>query len=262
VISIEKARYREIPSNYKQLKPEEIAQINKTPAQSEHIPHQEKGTRPACAIPYELYADGALSADGTHFELRMTAANTIHGAKSAGAPFNVYLRNLQSGHGMIPATFAVKAGDTLTQQFPIALFASSGYAVEVHGPNGFYRGFAGAAGSSPLAVSTSYESRGNQATGNLTLKLRNTSSSAAEASITDNAYQAKKVSVKMHAGEEKAVVLNLKESHGWYDFTVKADGSASKVQYAGRVETGKPSISDPQMAGVTASGLAGGLRST
>jgi phospholipase C len=249
VISIEKARYREVPSNYKQLKPEEIALINKTPAQSEHIPHQEKGTRPACAIPYELYADGGLSADGQHFELRMTAANTIHGAKSAGAPFNVYLRNLQSGKGMIPATFAVKAGDTLTQQFPVALFANSGYAVEVHGPNGFYRSFAGAAGSSPIAVSISYESRGGQPTGNVAVKLRNTSAKAVEAVVTDNAYEAKKVSVKMHAGEEKSVVLDLKRSHGWYDFTVKADGEPSYAQYAGRVETGKPSTSDPQMAG-------------
>jgi phospholipase C len=251
VISIEKARYREIPANYKQLKPEEIALINTTPAQSEHVPHQEKGTRPACAIPYELYADGALSADGKHFELRMTAANAIHGAKSAGAPFNVYLRNLQSGKGMIPATFAVKAGDTLTRQFPLTLFAESAYAVEVHGPNGFYRAFTGSPASAPIAVSSSYESRGNQPTGNIVVKLRNASSSAAEAVIAENAYEGKKVSVKLHAGEEKSVALDLKASRGWYDFTVKTNGNGRLAQYAGRVETGKPSISDPQMAGVT-----------
>ena len=78
-----------------------------------------------------MYADGALA--GGNFELRMTAGNTVHGAKSAGSPFNVYLRNarIESGatkyagdaSNMLVATYTVKAGDTLRQAFPMAIFA-------------------------------------------------------------------------------------------------------------------------------------------
>jgi phospholipase C len=44
-------------------------------------------------------------------------------------------------------------------------------------------------------------------------------------------------------------VLPLGHSHGWYDFTVKIDESGAEARFAGRVETGRPSISDPVMAG-------------
>ena len=38
------------------------------------------------------------------YELRLSAADDVHGAASAGAPFNVYLRNLKDGGGgmMVP----------------------------------------------------------------------------------------------------------------------------------------------------------------
>ncbi|HRQ52502.1 MAG TPA: hypothetical protein PLR74_18280, partial [Agriterribacter sp.] len=48
------------------------------------------------------------------------------------------------------------------------------------------------------------------------------------------------------------VVLNLKSSHGWYDFSIKAAGFDDfEKRYAGRVETGKESITDPFMGKVT-----------
>jgi phospholipase C len=51
-------------------------------------------------------------------------------------------------------------------------------------------------------------------------------------------------------GEETSVVLNLKQSRGWYDFTVKAAGSNEEARYAGCVETGMAGFSDPLMGGV------------
>ena len=141
VVSIEKARHKEIPSNYRKLDGAQIEQINRMSVHAGFAAHQEEGVRPACALPYELYADGNMTMDGEHWELRLTAANQVHGLASAGAPFNVYLRNLKNGKDMQAATFAVKAGDTLTRQFPLAMFAGHEYSIEVHGPNGFYRTF-------------------------------------------------------------------------------------------------------------------------
>ncbi len=95
VVGIEKARFKELPSNYKELSPAEVELINRNPLHSPLTAHQEPGTRPACAIPYELYVDGGVSADGKTFELRMTAAKDIHGSRSSGAPLNVYLRGVK-----------------------------------------------------------------------------------------------------------------------------------------------------------------------
>ncbi len=94
--TIQLAKDKEIPSNFKKLSKDEIAHANSDP-RSPLLSKQEKGIRPSNALPYELYADGAM-ADGK-FELHMTAANAIHGSRSAGSPFNVYLRNARIDSG-------------------------------------------------------------------------------------------------------------------------------------------------------------------
>jgi phospholipase C len=48
----------------------------------------------------------------------------------------------------------------------------------------------------------------------------------------------------------RSILLPLQSSHGWYDFTVLTDGSDVESRYAGRVETGRPSFSDPSMGGL------------
>jgi len=254
VVSIEKARFKEIPSNYRKLTAEQIEQINHSPMHSEFFIRQEAGIRPACAIPCELYADGSFGEDGAHFELRLSAANQVHGAKSAGAPFNVYLRNVNDrsdvGGHMVCATYAVRAGDILTRQIPLSSFADSSYLIEVLGSNGFYRSFAGRSTLSPLEVRTSYERHGTELTGNVEVWLHNKSTEPVSVTIQDNSYKLEKIIRKLRPSQETSAVLDLKRSHGWYDFTVKADGSSEEARYAGRVETGRPSFSDPLMGGV------------
>jgi phospholipase C len=254
VVSIEKARYKEIPSNYRKLTAEQIEQINRSPRHSDLMPHQEQGISPACALPYELYADGALSADGAHYEIRFTAGNEVHGAKAAGSPFNVYLRNTKetsgAGRGMMAATYALKPGDSLTRQYPSSIFAASRYAIEVHGPNGFYRSFTGRADSHPVEMRTVYERNGKNLTGNLLVRLRNAAANPVSVEIRDNAYKTSPVTRRVEAGQEISVVLYLEQSHGWYDYTVVTSGSDTEACLAGRVETGKASFSDPVMGGL------------
>ncbi len=248
VVSIEKARYKKIPANYRKLTKKEIEQINRAPAQSQLGAYQEEGIRPACALPYELYADGSLAKDGRNWELRLRAGDRVHGTASAGAPFNVYLRHLNNGKNMQAATFAVRAGDTLSRQFPLSMFAEDTYVIEVHGPNGFYRAFSGSAGTQePIEVRTVYEGTASGLTGNVQVNLHNPGKQIVFVVITDEAYGASAVSRKLKAGEDTAIVLPLRHSNGWYDFTVKCEGSNAQAHYAGRVETGQPSTSDLQM---------------
>jgi phospholipase C len=254
LVGIEKAKFKEVPSNYKRLTAEQIEQINRAPMHSELIAHQEEGVRPACAVPYELYADGNLSQDGMNYELRLSAANQVHGAGSAGAPFNVYLRNLKggrdSGGGMMCATYAVRPGDTIVRQIPLSVFADSGYSIEVLGPNGFYRSFGGQSAAFSFSVHASYERQGTQVTGNVQVHLRSKSTKHVSITMKDNSYKSDIPTRTIKPGEEAIVVLDLKKSHGWYDFTVKADGSNDETRYAGHVETGGGGFSDPLMGHV------------
>jgi len=253
--TIQLAKYKEIPSNFKKLTGEEIAQVNADPQRSPLLSKQEKGIRPSNALPYELYADGALA--GGSFELRMSAANTVHGAKSAGSPFNIYLRNahIESGakkyagdtSNMLVATYTVKAGDTLRQAFPMALFADGKYEIEVVAPNGFYRSFRGDSAPQGLMVRTAYESKGTSLTGNVEVKLHNGSDAPMTVEVSDNSYKTGTKTVQVAAAAEMSVVQDLSKQHGWYDFTVKQVGSKVESRYAGRVETGHSSYSDPLM---------------
>jgi phospholipase C len=251
VVSIEKARYKEIPSNYTTLTAVQIEQINRSPQHSGLLPQQEEGICPACALPYELYADGNPGADGKSYEIHLRAGNQVHGARAAGAPFNVYLRNLKEASGagrkMMAATYAVKPGDGLTRQYPFSMFAGAGYAIEVHGPNGFYRSFTGRPDSQHLEVQTSYEHADKDLTGNVLVRLRNPAVKPVAVEIKDNAYKAKPLTRRIEPGQETSVVLEFGKSHGWYDYTIRAIGSGGDARFAGRVETGRASFTDPLM---------------
>lgn len=253
VVSIQKSRYKEIPAGYHKLNVEQIADINRNP-HSSFTAHQESGIRPACALPYELYVEGVLSTDHSSFELSMAASNEVFANNAAGAPFNLYLRNLKdaaAGNAAIRvATYAVKPGDTLREKFPLSLFANSSYAIDVHGPNGFYRSFAGNPTSANIAVRMEYERSGTKLTGNVKVHLRSMGNKVLTAHIRDNGYQTGAVSKVLQPGHEESVLLVLKNSYGWYDFSVGLEGSEAASRFAGRVETGTPSFSDPVMGGV------------
>ncbi len=207
VVSIEKARYKELPSNYRKLTAGEIERSTSSPRHSTLMPDQEQGICPACALPYELYADGSLGADSKYFEIRLNAGNQVHGARAAGAPFNVYLRNTREGKragaGMVVATYAIKPGDSLTRQYPFSMFTDTGYAIEVHGPNGFYRSFTGRADSRHIEVRTFYEQTGKDLTGNVLVRLRNPANRPVTVEIRDNAYKTKSVTAKNRTAARK-----------------------------------------------------------
>jgi phospholipase C len=99
-------------------------------------------------------------------------------------------------------------------------------------------------------VSTAYERRGLLLTGNVHVYLHNTGERSLTVLVQDNAYKAITITRTIAAGHEASIVLDLKQSYGWYDFTVKANGSEAVARFAGRVETGRSSVSDPLMGGV------------
>ncbi len=262
VESIHKAKFKKTPSDFKPLTKEEIAVFNQKPHSSPYMPYQEPGIRHANALPYELYAEAKLNGDKSALEIQFTAGNQVFGAKSSGAPFNVYApgRYLQQKGNEAPAfdnvrtwAYGLTAGDSLTGSWPISAFEDKNYHLQVYGPNGFFREFKGNSEDPGIHTKLSYQGNPNKLTGNAALVLENSGNKPLQIEIIDHSYKVNNHKLTVPSSGKTNLVLNLEKSFGWYDFSVKVAGSDTfEKRYAGRVETGKASFTDPFMGNVIA----------
>ncbi|HJS34552.1 MAG TPA: phospholipase domain-containing protein, partial [Pseudoxanthomonas sp.] len=201
---------------------------------------QETGVRLSRALPYELHTSARVESRGM---LSLVFANT----GKQGAVFHVYDKlHLDR----IPRRYTVEAGKTLTDTWNTGLSDSGKYELWVYGPNGFVRTFKGdalfhdAAAFQP-EIQVGYESR----SGDVYLRVRNSGKETGSVTITSNAYRDDDgpwTMKKIKAGDTDTKHWNLKKSGDWYDFTVTSENFERR--FAGRVETGKPGVSDPAMA--------------
>jgi phospholipase C len=256
--SIHKAQFKNPPSNYKQLTKEDIAVINRYPNNSPLLPVQEKGIRSSCALPYELYADGMLSTNKQLFEISLKAGNQFFGASSAGSPFQIYVPGKYLQENVRTWDYAVIAGDTLTDSWPVSDFENNNYHLRVYGPNGFFREFTGNQNDPAVEVICRYEQNKKnpqRPTGNIIVQVINISNHSQSIEITDNAYKAAKHIQLIKAADARktnaTIVFNIAKSYGWYDFSVKIKGNSTfERRFAGRVETGVAGKTDPFMGRV------------
>jgi phospholipase C len=197
----------------------------KIPTAGQTLPKQEPGSRPSRALPYSVQAHGAVDGGA----LKLTFVND----GAAGAHFSAYTPGALAG----PWAYTVEAGKSLTA----APLPAGAYDLTVYGPNGFLRHFAGAAAG--LEVEARYEPAG----GRLTLALSNPGPTPRVAVIHTRAYQtASPRRLTLAPGGKVEDVWFLGPSHGWYDLEVTdAHDAAFRRRLAGRMETGKPSVSDP-----------------
>jgi phospholipase C len=88
----------------------------------------------------------------------------------------------------------------------------------------------------------------NKPNGELELKINNRGMIPVQLGMLDDTYQsiAKKLSVA--AGAQTSIIVATLSSFGWYDFTVTVEGFPQFLKhYAGHVETGEFSRTDPAM---------------
>lgn len=249
VEGIHRAQFKGNPQGYRKLSLTEIAA-----GDSNLRPRQEKGTRTSCALPYELYADGGRSPDRKRIAIRLSAATRAFGSIASGAPFLIYAPGLYRTEGGTRVacenwSYAVTPGDTLSDEWAIDDFADGRYFLRVYGPNGFFREFAGSQDDPDVTVSCAYEWKGSLPTGNILVNIASKHTSDLSFTISDNAYGQKPVIRKVRAGKSETIVVNLAASHHWYDITVRTNLSPSLAyRFAGKVEHGKASMTDPAMA--------------
>ena len=197
------------------------------------------------------------------FDIRFESGSLVFGDKTLGSPFNVYApgRYLQNVNGsnvfreLRTWAFAVRSGDQIEYSWPLASFDQNMYHLRVYGPNGFYREYKGSAIDPLIEVQCNYQVGGieqKKLTGNISLMMRNSGRDHLTVTIIDNAYKTgsikKTLGPSANQSGDTVIPIDLSKQFGWYDFTVKVEGSEMfSIRYAGRVDTGEAGFSDPFM---------------
>lgn len=254
VETIFNAKFKEEPKGFRPIADQEL-QNAKSGQYAGLMSQQEKGIRKSCVLPYQLAAEGMLSADKKSFQIKMAAQNQLFNKQAVGSPFTVYAptsfkTDKEPAQVCRNWSFAAKAGDELQYAWPLNAFEDGKYHLRLNGPNGFFREFAGTANDPLLTIAAEHElNRLTKApTGNLKLTLKNTGANAINIRLNDLGYQTNSQQKTIQPKGETVLVLNLQKSYGWYDFEVKTPASSQYLQrFAGRLETGKESFTDPVM---------------
>jgi phospholipase C len=199
------------------------------------IPQQETGIRPSRALPYELNVHAAV--DTSSGTVTLTFINTGR----ATAVFQVRSTNPTD----LVRTYTVEPGKQLSDSWSVG----ASYNLSVHGPNGFFRSYAGSTGpgAAVLDIRSRYDIENG---GGLKWKITNLTGAQAEISVQD-AYTGDANSRVVERQGTFEGELSAGQFHGWYDIivTVSADPTFN-YRLAGHVESGQDSFSDPALGGL------------
>jgi phospholipase C len=213
-----------------------------TPAMPE-LPVQAWGIRPSRALPYELHVHGKERAKaGT---VALAFANTGR----AAAVFHVYDKKHLD---RIPRRYTVGAGHELGGAWDVSADGGS-YDLWVLGPNGFHRHFTGElAAPQRRAPQPEVRVEYDRQREGIRLVLLNRGDAPCTFRLTANAYHERwePQGFRVASGDDRDHFLSLRHCANWYDFTVRVVGlDAYSRRFAGRMETGRHSLSDPEMGG-------------
>ncbi|WP_144112747.1 phosphocholine-specific phospholipase C [Paraburkholderia sp. BCC1886] len=202
------------------------------------LPQQMLTSRPSRALPYELHV--SANADVSGGNIWLVFSNT----GAAAAVFHVYDRlHLDR----VPRRYTVEAGKQLSDSWSAVTDDAGQYDLWVLGPCGFHRLFQGnvsavSTGANP-EIRVCYEVSSNA----VYLTLMNTGTASASFVVNSNAYRTDGPwTYEVPAGTQVEPYWSLASVGGWYDFTATVSGGFAR-RFAGRVETGADSTSDPAM---------------
>ena len=205
--------------------------LPKPAADPQVIPRQEPGQRPARALPYDFQVTAQARPDG----LALTLVNS----GAAGAGFNLYAASAGE-----PRFYTVEAGKLVDDVAPVG--DDGAYDLNLHGPNGFLRGFRSGAKTAGGA-NVSGEARFDAASGRLLITVRNTGHAETRVEVRPAAYlHASARGHRLAPGAQITDAWDIRRAGHWYDFNVTSTHDPAYLwRFAGHGEDGRPSISDP-----------------
>jgi phospholipase C len=201
------------------------------------MPMQESGTRPARALPYEIYCDCRVDAVEDKFWIDLVNAG------KAGAAFYIYSTKQPQQD---PRRYTVTAAQQLSDYWPLSEL-KAGHKLSAYGPNGFLTEFACDQSSfSSNGARPEAKLRYDSLTGQLHLTLSNSGSEMCRLQVS-SPYEADKVRhYSIAAGQMVEDRLKTDSSACWFDLSITQECAPGFLRrFAGHVETGKPSKSDP-----------------
>jgi phospholipase C len=191
------------------------------------VPTQEPGLRLSRRLGYRLEVDF----DPDPLQLRLTMRN--RGSLGAG----LQARSLTVSGA--PFSYTIGAGDDIEASLP----NPGKFDLSLHGPNGFFRHFAGS-GSPALRVDVDSD----HAPGRLRILLRPPSGRGSHHETVVHVADAFGPDRTLRLHDDEQLTVDTDHSGGWYDLalTTPSDSSFS-YQLAGRLETAGRLTSDPQL---------------
>jgi len=211
------------------------------------LPVQADGVRPSRALPYDLQVNCKVKPGERALGARPRIDLSFHNDGRQGAVFHVYDRLRLAD---LPRRYTVEHGKHLSGTW--APTASGTYDLWVLGPNGFHRHVTGNAlrAVAERQPNPEVRVRSDNDSGELELKFLNDGGEHCQFVLTPNQYHSTSAQYAVVARSENVIRLPLRSSGGWYDFTVTVRGLPGfSRRFAGRLETGQPSFSDPAMFG-------------
>jgi len=236
------ARPARLPSTTALAPPDRLGHdsIVLVPPAIQAVPTQERGVRPARPLPYALHARAVVDTSGQSVRIEFSNVGVAAGV------FQVHSGNTADA----PRTYTVEPGKQLSGAWALA---SRRYDLSVRGPNGLFRRFRGAVGpdATNLDIVASYRGGGaDHDNADVTLSITNRTGKPVTVGLRD-AYGERMVERRLGAGQSDEQHVALDDTHGWYDLIVTVAGDTDfEQQFAGHVENGKDSVSDPAMGRV------------
>lgn len=198
-------------------------------------PVQARGVRPSRSLPYA--PEVSMVSNPTQATLHMKNLG------AAAVVLHVYDRLHLN---QIPRRYTIGGGASLEDSWDLSADAGA-YDLWILGPNGFHRHFVGRS-----ADALSVEAEGDPSMARIVLMVRNLGDGPTRLDVTPSAYGPALPPWRptIAPGESVRRAWRLERTGGWYDFAVVVAGQAGWARrLAGRIETGRDTISDPALGG-------------
>jgi len=244
VAQIHQAKFKALPQGYRQQSPSDLESIQHGSFADQWLPEQERGLRPACPLPYELFVSGSLSPNRDGLVLRLEARKDLFQQKATGAPFTAYV--FTEGDSFYCRNYAVESGSAIEDHWLLSEFHQGFYRVHVHGPNGYFWILSGSSQDPQLEVQLAPAQLGQQAAEAVVQVRHAAGGPAIDIAIEDNSYGNPQQLRQLTAGSREDIAVSTDSSHRWYDVSLRVAGHPQyERRFAGHIENGTWSFNDP-----------------
>ena len=207
-----------------------------------HFPKQESGVKKACGLPYTINANAVVDKKGVQMQLDIHTNQLKN--KVYLAPIQVYAHQKFQGETGRNWNFSVDEKEPLVYQWGSQDLEQGRYNFSVHSFNGFYRNFKGRVDDPNVVIDFKVQSDQTA-----TVIIKNKSSETLSFYVQDVVYSKENQKITIQPKAEHTLKLAYTQYKGWYDVVITMVDYASFVyQYAGHIENGASSITDPYMA--------------